>query len=188
MNIGRWTFHLPNVFLFLRCPEKRILEKMAATVALKKEISKPKWLEKGGQGFSKNKRNMLVASRTEKNKNLFIRRNRLHGSPIISQISINDVCPGDEKKSKCWYRRDRGGPPLFFSSFSLSYCVVCWMENVESRDEEKDFFILIASRSRLPYLESTRVFFFVDSKKKKFFKSEGKKKDKMKSQKKTKQT
>jgi hypothetical protein len=62
------------------------------------------------------------------------------------------------------------------------------MENVESRDEEKDFFILIASRSRLPYLESTRVFFFVDSKKKKIFKSEGKKKDKMKSQKKTKQT
>ena len=37
---------------------------MAATVALKKEISKPKWLEKGGQGFSKNKRNMqLVGQR-----------------------------------------------------------------------------------------------------------------------------
>jgi hypothetical protein len=50
------------------------------------------------------------------------------------------------------------------------------MENVESRDEEKDFFILIASRSRLPYLESTRVFFLLIQRKKNFLNQKEKKK------------
>ena len=87
---------------------------------------------------------------------------------------------------------DTGGieeAPLFFFllfRFPIVLSVEWKMSNQETK--KRIFFILIASRSRLPYLESTRVFFFVDSKKKKFFKSEGKKKDKMKSQKKTKQT